>query len=132
MTASKRPVCDCPEPCACYTKGYAAGVEMASAQPTFNDPAEHSAADLPPHVAIDNIRAAAQRAIRQAMGEDYDPDADEIAQKSSDLVAQLLIENTRDPKNWLADVANLVAEAASVGEEVGLDLTQVKEGQGEQ
>ena len=58
MTASKRPVCDCPEPCACYAAGYAAG-EMASAQPTFNDPAERSAADLPPHVAIDNIRAAA-------------------------------------------------------------------------
>ena len=56
------------------------------------------------------------------MGEDYSPDADEIAQKSAELVAQLLIENTRDPQGWLADVANLVAEAASVGEEVGLVL----------
>ena len=29
MTASKRPVCDCPEPCTCYAKGYAAGKDEA-------------------------------------------------------------------------------------------------------
>ncbi len=25
MTGRDRPVCDCPEPCACYAGGYAAG-----------------------------------------------------------------------------------------------------------
>ena len=25
MTDSPRPLCDCPEPCACYAEGYAAG-----------------------------------------------------------------------------------------------------------
>ena len=25
MTDSARPLCDCPEPCACYAEGYAAG-----------------------------------------------------------------------------------------------------------
>ena len=25
MTARERPLCDCPEPCACYAEGYAAG-----------------------------------------------------------------------------------------------------------
>ena len=25
MTGQGRPVCDCPEPCACYAEGYAAG-----------------------------------------------------------------------------------------------------------
>ena len=25
MTSEERPVCDCPEPCACYAEGYAAG-----------------------------------------------------------------------------------------------------------
>ena len=25
MTGSTRPLCDCPDPCACYAEGYAAG-----------------------------------------------------------------------------------------------------------
>ena len=25
MTDTDRPLCDCPEPCACYAEGYAAG-----------------------------------------------------------------------------------------------------------
>ena len=29
MTESARPVCDCPEPCACYAEGYAHGKEKA-------------------------------------------------------------------------------------------------------
>ena len=29
MTDSSRPVCDCPEPCGCYTEGYAHGKEKA-------------------------------------------------------------------------------------------------------
>ncbi len=29
MTATERPLCDCPEPCACYAEGYAAGKEKA-------------------------------------------------------------------------------------------------------
>ena len=29
MTDSVRPVCDCPEPCACYAEGYAAGKDKA-------------------------------------------------------------------------------------------------------
>ncbi len=29
MTASERPLCDCPEPCGCYAEGYAAGKDKA-------------------------------------------------------------------------------------------------------
>ena len=29
MTGSPRPLCDCPEPCACYAEGYAAGKDKA-------------------------------------------------------------------------------------------------------
>ena len=29
MTDSARPVCDCPEPCACYAEGYVQGKEKA-------------------------------------------------------------------------------------------------------
>ena len=29
MTARQRPLCDCPEPCACYAEGYAAGKDKA-------------------------------------------------------------------------------------------------------
>ena len=29
MTGGGRPVCDCPEPCACYAGGYAAGKDEA-------------------------------------------------------------------------------------------------------
>ena len=29
MTASKRRLCDCPDPCACYAEGYAAGNDKA-------------------------------------------------------------------------------------------------------
>ena len=29
MTARERPLCDCPEPCACYAEGYAAGKGQA-------------------------------------------------------------------------------------------------------
>ena len=29
MTDSAQPVCDCPEPCACYAEGYALGKEKA-------------------------------------------------------------------------------------------------------
>ena len=29
MTDDARPVCDCPEPCACYAEGYAHGKEKA-------------------------------------------------------------------------------------------------------
>ena len=29
MTASTRPLCDCPEPCGCYAEGYAAGKDKA-------------------------------------------------------------------------------------------------------
>ena len=29
MTDSVRPLCDCPDPCACYAKGYAAGKDKA-------------------------------------------------------------------------------------------------------
>ena len=29
MTGKKRTLCDCPEPCACYAEGYAAGKEKA-------------------------------------------------------------------------------------------------------
>ena len=29
MTDSDRPVCDCPEPCACYAEGYAHGKDKA-------------------------------------------------------------------------------------------------------
>ena len=29
MTDINRPVCDCPEPCACYAEGYAAGKDKA-------------------------------------------------------------------------------------------------------
>ena len=29
MTASPRPLCDCPEPCGCYAEGYAAGKDKA-------------------------------------------------------------------------------------------------------
>ena len=29
MTGSERPLCDCPEPCACYAEGYAARKDMA-------------------------------------------------------------------------------------------------------
>ena len=29
MTDSARPICNCPEPCACYAEGYAHGKEKA-------------------------------------------------------------------------------------------------------
>ena len=29
MTDAERSVCDCPEPCACYAEGYAAGKDKA-------------------------------------------------------------------------------------------------------
>ena len=29
MTDQERPLCDCPEPCGCYTEGYAAGKAKA-------------------------------------------------------------------------------------------------------
>ena len=29
MTSHEPPVCDCPEPCACYAEGYAAGKDKA-------------------------------------------------------------------------------------------------------
>ena len=29
MTASERPLCDCPEPCGCYAEGYAAAKDKA-------------------------------------------------------------------------------------------------------
>lgn len=29
MATEERPNCDCPEPCACYAEGYAAGKEKA-------------------------------------------------------------------------------------------------------
>ena len=29
MTGRERPLCDCPEPCACYAEGYAAGKDKA-------------------------------------------------------------------------------------------------------
>lgn len=29
MTDTNRPVCDCPEPCACYAEGYAQGKDKA-------------------------------------------------------------------------------------------------------
>ena len=29
MTERARPLCDCPEPCACYAEGYAAGKDKA-------------------------------------------------------------------------------------------------------
>ena len=29
MTATERPVCDCPEPCGCYVEGYAQGKDTA-------------------------------------------------------------------------------------------------------
>ena len=29
MTARERPICDCPEPCACYAEGYAGGKDKA-------------------------------------------------------------------------------------------------------
>ena len=29
MTEGARPVCDCPEPCACYTEGYSHGKDKA-------------------------------------------------------------------------------------------------------
>ena len=29
MTATDRPLCDCPEPCGCYAEGYAAGKDKA-------------------------------------------------------------------------------------------------------
>ncbi len=29
MTDGQRPLCDCPEPCACYAEGYAAGKDRA-------------------------------------------------------------------------------------------------------
>ena len=29
MTSKERPFCDCPEPCACYAEGYAAGKDKA-------------------------------------------------------------------------------------------------------
>ena len=29
MTGRERPLCDCPEPCACYAEGYAAGRDKA-------------------------------------------------------------------------------------------------------
>ena len=29
MTNGARPLCDCPEPCACYAEGYAAGKDKA-------------------------------------------------------------------------------------------------------
>ena len=29
MTAKETPLCDCPEPCACYAEGYAAGKDKA-------------------------------------------------------------------------------------------------------
>ena len=40
MTDSARPLCDCPEPCACYAEGYAAGRDKAyfEAIATFEGP----------------------------------------------------------------------------------------------
>ena len=34
MTGQDRPVCNCPEPCACYAEGQAAGVD-AGASPAW-------------------------------------------------------------------------------------------------
>ena len=132
MAAGQRPVCECPEPCACYAAGYAAGSALAGSLTTFNDPAEHPAVGLSPHVAIDTIRAAALRAIRQTIGEDYGPDAEEDSQGSSQLIARLLIGHSRGPELSLAEAASLVAEATSAGTEVGLSLARDKQGQREQ
>ena len=93
MAAEQRPVCECPEPCACYAKGYAAGSALAGSLTNFDDPAEHPAVGLSPHVAIDTIRAAALRAIRQTIGVDYGPDAEEDSQGSAQIIAPVILES---------------------------------------
>ena len=133
MSTGQRQVCECPQPCAYYTKGFAAGFQLAASLLTPADPAERSADGMPLTVAFAAIQTAALQAIRQNMGEDYGPDAEEGSQDSALLIAKLLTEHSRSPEMSLAEVASLVAEANSAGTEMGrLGLTRDEPGQREQ
>ena len=43
MTDSARPLCDCPEPCACYAEGYAQGKDKAHFEIRASLDSNHSA-----------------------------------------------------------------------------------------
>ena len=45
MTGRERPLCDCPEPCACYAEGYAAGKDKAYFEVI-------ASLESPPHAAV--------------------------------------------------------------------------------
>ena len=50
MTATERPVCDCPEPCGCYAEGYAAGKDKAYFEvvASLDGPPHHRDCDCQP------------------------------------------------------------------------------------
>ena len=132
MAAGQQPVCECLVPCACYAKGFTAGSQLVASLVTSADPAKQSADGMSLQAAIDTIRITALRAIRQTIGEDYGPDAEEDSQGSAQLIAQLLTEHSRGPELSLTEVASLLAEATSAGTAVGLVLARDKQAQGEE
>ena len=69
MTDSPRPLCDCPEPCACYAEGYAAGKDKVYFEVI-------ASLDGPPH-AEDCVPALPGQAGLPEEGDD--PDGREFA-----------------------------------------------------
>ena len=69
MTSGPRPLCDCPEPCACYAEGYAAGKDKAYFEVI-------ASLDGPPH-AGDCVPALPGQAGLPEEGDD--PDGQEFA-----------------------------------------------------
>ena len=64
MVDSARPLCDCPEPCACYTEGYAAGKRTrrtSRSSPTSTDRSTPKAAPANP---ARSSEAACRRCLR--------------------------------------------------------------------
>ena len=60
MTGRDRPVCDCPEPCACYVEGYPAGKDKAYFEAI-------ASLESPPHAgecACQAKRACLQKVLR--------------------------------------------------------------------
>ena len=70
MTDSARPLCDCPEPCACYAEGYAAGKDKAYFEVL-------ASLDGPPHAGGVRLPALPGQAGLPAEGDD--PDGQELA-----------------------------------------------------
>ena len=70
MTASPRPLCDCPEPCGCYAEGYAAGKDKAYFEIL-------ASLEGPPHAG--GCACQPCQVKRGCLAEGADPDGPELA-----------------------------------------------------